>query len=602
MGDTANGKLYVGGGSDGSYYTSRIWEYDSHNNNWKHKSGLPVTSGYSGERMGGFCIAVNNKLYFGLGSSYYSSYSGCEFYTIEYDPVADTFSRKADFIGPSRYFGVAFNLNGKIYAGLGNKILGAGSLGYLKDFYQYDPSTNVWTRKADFPGLERWGASSFVINGKAYVTNGLGVESSGYDSTYEYDPSTDTWTVKTAAPVSNVALYEGFSIDTLGYYLAANKFWSYSPATNRWDSLPDFPGSNRDAAVAFSVGHSAYVAMGEYGSILNDIWQYRPDCPANIINELSLSSKSNTFCGSTTIDSIKADSIAYSATTYQWLISNDSSTFLPIATSDSIRLRKRTFNQTTYLKRIVTLTAGCFDTSLAIGIHVNPVTKPKIDSLTNTQLCLGDTAVLACIDSFTKSWYLNDTLLADTGEIFKTVRGGTYKVVTVQVGKCTDTSAAIKISYLPRPIPVVIQVGSSLETGKYLLYQWYDAATNPIAGATSRIFSPSAKGFYRVKVIDTTGCSGWSSYTSYIPTGISNLSSPEDHIQIFPNPATQSLTLFPLIPGGNIAIINTLGQTVQSSTINVEKEILDISLLPAGSYLIRITNQRNTILAHFVKQ
>ncbi|MBS1690515.1 MAG: hypothetical protein JSS96_17415, partial [Bacteroidetes bacterium] len=103
MADTANGKLYIGGGSDGSYFTSRIWEYDPHYNSWKHKSGLPVTSGYSGERMGGFCVGVNNKLYFGLGLSYYSSYSGCEFYTIEYDPAADTFSRKADFPGPSRY-------------------------------------------------------------------------------------------------------------------------------------------------------------------------------------------------------------------------------------------------------------------------------------------------------------------------------------------------------------------------------------------------------------------------------------------------------------------------------------------------------------------
>ncbi|MBS1689927.1 MAG: T9SS type A sorting domain-containing protein, partial [Bacteroidetes bacterium] len=436
---------------------------------------------------------------------------------------------------------------------------------------------------------------------KGYVTNGLGVESRGYDSTYEYDPSTDTWTVKTAAPVSNVALYVAFSIDTLGYYLAANKFWSYSTTTNRWDSLPDFPGSNRDAAAVVSMGHSAYVIMGEYGKILNDIWQYRPDCPANIINEISLSSKSNIFCGSASIDSIKADSIAYASTVYQWLTSSDSNSFTPLTGSDSVRLLKRTFNNTTYLKRVVTLTAGCFDTSAAIGIHVISISKPTIDTLTNTSLCAGDTVVLACMDTLKKSWYLNDTILTDTGKIFKTVKGGLYKVVVTTLhANCKDTSAEMKISYLSRPVPIITQVGSSLTTGAYAYYQWYDTALIP--GANGKTYTPSHNGLYRVSVEDSiTGCTGSSAFFTYRPTAVSNVPSLGDKIQLFPNPAGGSITLTSLNGNESITIINEFGQLVHSYQAASSEQTFDISGLPSGSYFIRITNITNSVLKHFVK-
>jgi hypothetical protein len=40
---------------------------------------------------------------------------------------------------------------------------------YYRDFWEYDPSSNVWTRKADFGGKKRSDAVGFSVGGKGYL-------------------------------------------------------------------------------------------------------------------------------------------------------------------------------------------------------------------------------------------------------------------------------------------------------------------------------------------------------------------------------------------------------------------------------------------------
>jgi hypothetical protein len=48
----------------------------------------------------------------------------------------------------------------------------------MKDFFEYDPSTNAWTQKADFGGTGRYYAIGFSISGKGYL--GTGYTSGGF--------------------------------------------------------------------------------------------------------------------------------------------------------------------------------------------------------------------------------------------------------------------------------------------------------------------------------------------------------------------------------------------------------------------------------------
>ena len=65
-----------------------------------------------------------------------------------YQPQTDSWLQKADFPGPARRRGVGFTLARKGYFGLGVSPDGQG----LRDVWQYDPQSNQWQSIADYPG------------------------------------------------------------------------------------------------------------------------------------------------------------------------------------------------------------------------------------------------------------------------------------------------------------------------------------------------------------------------------------------------------------------------------------------------------------------
>ena len=82
---------------------------------------------------------------------------------------------------------MAFGVSGKAYIGCGDD----GN--YLKDFYAFNPSSNSWQQIVSIGGTKRWGATSFVLDNKAYVC--CGVNNGEYvDDFWMFDPSTESWT------------------------------------------------------------------------------------------------------------------------------------------------------------------------------------------------------------------------------------------------------------------------------------------------------------------------------------------------------------------------------------------------------------------------
>jgi hypothetical protein len=70
--------------------------------------------------------------------------------------------------GQNRGSAVGFTAYNKAYVGLGQ----GNSAGFYNDFWEYDPSTEVWTQKADFIGSARRGAVGFSIDDIGYVGTG----------------------------------------------------------------------------------------------------------------------------------------------------------------------------------------------------------------------------------------------------------------------------------------------------------------------------------------------------------------------------------------------------------------------------------------------
>lgn len=212
----------------------------------------------------------------------------------------------------------AFAIGNKGYMGTGHVNSGSISQAY-SDWWEYDPSSNTWTQKADYP-QQRFACAGFVIGNKGYLGGGNEQNFGDRDEFYEFDPINNTWTPKATLPVANGGGL-GFSINGVGYMALATSLYSYNVITDTWSPVPctipfqdysssfvinnqvyvlpqgsntlymfdpstgitavkaPFIGDARYAACSFAVRGQGYIGLGyswTSSSMLKDFYQYDP--------------------------------------------------------------------------------------------------------------------------------------------------------------------------------------------------------------------------------------------------------------------------------------------------------------------------------------
>jgi len=130
-----------------------------------------------------YSINRNCATYFSMNEKGYILYNNNELWM--YDPDTDLWTKKGNFPGPSRTAACSFIIGDKAFVGMGS-----GTNDELSDIWRYDFLADSWTKVADIPG-KRSAAAGFTINGKAYI--GYGTEyTHGYSQLvdfYEFDPA-----------------------------------------------------------------------------------------------------------------------------------------------------------------------------------------------------------------------------------------------------------------------------------------------------------------------------------------------------------------------------------------------------------------------------
>lgn len=245
--------------------SNAFWAFDTTNLTWTQKSNYPGASG----KRGAFAFVVDGKGYYGGGRNYQndgctgntSITPGCYFnFFYEYNPQTDTWTQKADF---------PISIVGAVAAGVGNKgYVGLGSRQkisppYDKEvnsalWFEYNHQTDIWSAKQNFMNFSVTdfynisNSSITILGSDIFVLGGNNNNYSGSysnDNLYKFDTLTDTWSL-----IDNKL--GGNRIESTGVFINGNL---YAGGGNDHEYLQDFYKYNPQ----------------------NDLWEQKANFPIN---------------------------------------------------------------------------------------------------------------------------------------------------------------------------------------------------------------------------------------------------------------------------------------------------------------------------------
>lgn len=268
---------YFGCGEDtADMVRNDLWEYDPGTDSWMQRASLPGPA-----RRDAVGIAIGNNGYVGTGIDAAESAFGNNLNDWwEYNPATNTWLQRANYPGSTSfngiYFGCGFTIGAMGYV-VGGK---QSNSNYSSALWQYNPATNVWTQKTSFAGGTRYAMSAFVINGIAYA--GLGTDEDVLQTSWwSYNPTTNAWTQKGNFPGTGRFAAAGFSIGPKGYVVGGadggykDELWQYDPVSDTWWTKAPFGGGERRSLGVFVIANAAYAGCGSgFTGKRRDFWQY----------------------------------------------------------------------------------------------------------------------------------------------------------------------------------------------------------------------------------------------------------------------------------------------------------------------------------------
>lgn len=269
-----NGEAFLVGGLDVEAFKRKMYSYDLDQDDWDNELSLGGEAGSGLERASAVGFSGGGYGFVALGVGTSSPLKD----TWRYDPVSDSWTQVADFMGSGRSGAVAFVIDDIAYVGTGQD--GAG----LKaDFYSYTIGTNTWQALSNFAGGARKEAVGFTMGGKGYVGTGRGALS--YQSDFwEYNPLTDTWTEKAELPGAARIGAVGCGVFPKAYIMLGedNAFnyrsdvWEYNYFGDIWTQRANYEGGTRTQANAICVDNRIFVGLGYNGIYHDDFYEYQP--------------------------------------------------------------------------------------------------------------------------------------------------------------------------------------------------------------------------------------------------------------------------------------------------------------------------------------
>ena len=136
--------------------------------------------------------------------------------------------QKASFGASGRHGAVGFSIGNKGYIGLGQINSGPG-IADFHDIWEFDPASNSWTQKADYPGVFTSYAGAFAYETEAFIVN---------DQCFKFDPTGNNY-IELALPPVYVGYTPFAQIDSMAYFFSAsNQVETFDMKNFVWDNFP----------------------------------------------------------------------------------------------------------------------------------------------------------------------------------------------------------------------------------------------------------------------------------------------------------------------------------------------------------------------------
>ena len=185
----SNGKIYAFGGISGTSYVDTVEEYDPATDSWTARASMPTARGHLAAAQ-----ASNGQIYVIGGRDKMSGTFRAVGTVEEYDPATDTWATRSSMPLPRYELGVLAASNGKVYAIGGRDYVQFGGYTFYAEYQrveEYDPVTDTWTKRADMPTARAGVGVAQAKNGLIYAVGGSDygfTSDTYYDVVEEYTP------------------------------------------------------------------------------------------------------------------------------------------------------------------------------------------------------------------------------------------------------------------------------------------------------------------------------------------------------------------------------------------------------------------------------
>ena len=242
----------------------------------------------SGGRACATCFVYDGQAYFFAGRDTAETYHNDLW---RYNPSTDKWEDLGTTPLSPRVNAAACVYDDKVYIGLGFCGKYSRDTSYLRDWWEYNPLTNDWTRRADYPNYYTDRATAFTGDGELYV--GYGFCWNYRRDMFRYTIADNRWDsidvgvsfhgYPTRSFGGTGCTCQGRHFMGTGYYRESLNWWAEFIPEGRWEKRKAVPGRARTIAASAATGSYVYVCGGLHyggantdGEVLQDVQRYNP--------------------------------------------------------------------------------------------------------------------------------------------------------------------------------------------------------------------------------------------------------------------------------------------------------------------------------------